>query len=317
MSIDMEVSDPWFDHIKYGRKTIEGRKKSQTWGNLKVGDRLRIFRKGNPRDIVEVDIEDIRYYPTLYDFFKHEDITKMLPGIRTIEDGMKVYLSPPLGTGWNTREEIEKYGFMAIEIKRNDQSIVCDVINNMVMLEIQSYMQKFHYNHYHDDDYYRVPPTKITIPNVTGSLYLSGMDGLSIVRPNSVSLVISLEVPMILFDDPTEDISHKVYRILDYEDDEAYNKMKIIINETHDVIHNALVNGKGVLIHCMAGISRSTTVVAYYLFKHHSDYFKCGSKDLHPIVNIIKFLKEQRKCIQPNNKFMKLLIEESTSDIFD
>lgn len=54
-------------------------------------------------------------------------------------------------------------------------------------------------------------------------------------------------------------------------------------------IKNALKNNEGILVHCMAGISRSTTLISAYLMKelHYTPY------------EAIKFLQEKREIIDP------------------
>ena len=54
-------------------------------------------------------------------------------------------------------------------------------------------------------------------------------------------------------------------------------------------IKNAVVNKQGILVHCMAGISRSTTLISAYLMKelHYTPY------------QAIKFLQERREIIDP------------------
>ena len=42
------------------------------------------------------------------------------------------------------------------------------------------------------------------------------------------------------------------------------------VEETSDIIRRALKAGEGILVHCQAGVSRSTTLVAAYLMREHS-----------------------------------------------
>lgn len=56
----------------------------------------------------------------------------------------------------------------------------------------------------------------------------------------------------------------------------------------------AINHNQKILVHCMAGVSRSPSVVAYYLMKkYHTD-----------LSNALKFIRKRRTIINPNKSFM-------------
>lgn len=75
-----------------------------------------------------------------------------------------------------------------------------------------------------------------------------------------------------------------------------YNN-KPMIEIAYHFINNAILSGKNILVHCMAGISRSVSIVAYYLMKkYHIDYDTA-----------IKIIKKKRSIANPNDSFKKQL----------
>ena len=88
--------------------------------------------------------------------------------------------------------------------------------------------------------------------------------------------------------------------------------LKFDLDDTEDqTIHNCFEeayefiqsSSKNVLVHCYAGISRSSTIVISYLMKRHNmTYFDAQH-----------FLRSKRACIEPNEGFQKQLLEYDRS----
>lgn len=103
----LHCQEPWFSLIKEGKKPIEGRKNLPKFRDWNVGDKL-IFTIDTRS--FETSITGLRKYRTLEDYLRTETLQRTLPGIKTIEEGVLTYLQ------WSSREEIEKIGFLAIEV---------------------------------------------------------------------------------------------------------------------------------------------------------------------------------------------------------
>ena len=67
----------------------------------------------------------------------------------------------------------------------------------------------------------------------------------------------------------------------------------------HYCVEEARANNKVVLVHCMAGISRSVTITIAYLMKYH----RMSTNRAY------QYLKDMRPAISPNLNFMGQLIE--------
>lgn len=115
MNTDKEVKvrihcqDPWFTFLKNGIKTIEGRKYSEKYQKLKKGDIIEFYKNG---DSFKAQIIDIKVYENLDEYLNKNDLNNILPGVKSIEEGRKIY------TGFTSEEELKKYKFSGIYIKR-------------------------------------------------------------------------------------------------------------------------------------------------------------------------------------------------------
>ena len=106
------LSEPWFSLIKLGLKTCEGRLKKGDFSNMVVGDYI-IFENSDfdIKRTIKVEITDISYYDTFYSYLESETLTKCLPGIDTLSEGLAVYYKY-----FSIADEINN-GIVAIKIK--------------------------------------------------------------------------------------------------------------------------------------------------------------------------------------------------------
>ncbi|XP_039625014.1 dual specificity protein phosphatase 10 [Polypterus senegalus] len=81
--------------------------------------------------------------------------------------------------------------------------------------------------------------------------------------------------------------------------DNSKQNLRQYFEEAFEFIEEAHQCGKGVLIHCQAGVSRSATIVIAYLMKH----------TLMTMTDAYKFVKGKRPVISPNLNFMGQLLE--------
>lgn len=99
--IKIHCQQPWFDHIKQGRKTVEGRKCSPKYQNLNSGDKLKFYCDDGEFIASAVKVEQ---YSSLESYLETEGVENALPGIASMEEAINVYL------GFNSREVIESSG---------------------------------------------------------------------------------------------------------------------------------------------------------------------------------------------------------------
>ncbi|KAG0248292.1 hypothetical protein BGZ95_008122, partial [Linnemannia exigua] len=88
-----------------------------------------------------------------------------------------------------------------------------------------------------------------------------------------------------------------VYKVIPVPDMDETNLIKHF-PDTYTFIHNALESGRKVLVHCMAGASRSVTIVCAYLMREQ----KMSAADA------LKHVQSLRQVAEPNDGFMTQLL---------
>jgi ASC-1-like (ASCH) protein len=104
----LHCQEPWFSLLKSGKKPVEGRKNSPKYQQIKAGDFIK-FHVGQESFLAQVI--EVRHFASLEEYLRGVTVEKALPGITSFEDAVRTYLQ------WNTREEIEKEGFLGIFIR--------------------------------------------------------------------------------------------------------------------------------------------------------------------------------------------------------
>lgn len=106
------LSEPWFSLVRLGIKTVEGRLDKKSFKCLMVGD-IIVFRNddfGFQRSC-QVEIQKITKYQTFEHLLIDKHLDNCLPGIDTLENGVKVYLHY-----FDKDDELE-FGVLALDIK--------------------------------------------------------------------------------------------------------------------------------------------------------------------------------------------------------
>ncbi len=134
-----------------------------------------------------------------------------------------------------------------------------------------------------------------SIPTCTkGSLYLGSSACINYLKILKIGLVISL-YPLKITD---TSIKQYYYEISDSPIE--YLRMNSILDETREDINDALMNGINVMVHCFAGISRSSTVVLDFLLSTELLYMTNYD-------DVLAYIRKFRPQVNPNHGFKKLL----------
>jgi protein-tyrosine phosphatase len=129
--------------------------------------------------------------------------------------------------------------------------------------------------------------------SLTSMIFLRDRCSDEILKKWSVVTVLSSEEATILCDLPD--------RLCDYlfieAEDDPQQKIYHRFDETYIFIKDNLKKGIKVLVHCGAGISRSSTIVCAFLIRNSQI----------PYTISIKYIREKRSIVRPNSGFRKQL----------
>jgi ASC-1-like (ASCH) protein len=106
--LELHCQNPWFSFLRKGIKTIEGRKYSTKYQDLRKND-IIIFC--NKDDKFKAKVVNITIYKNLDEYLTQNDLNNILPTIKSLEKAREIYLN------FNSEEELKKYKFIGIEIK--------------------------------------------------------------------------------------------------------------------------------------------------------------------------------------------------------
>ena len=86
------LCEPWFTLLKLGIKTVEGRLNKHEFIDMKIGDYITFKNMdlGFERT-VKLEIKSISVYDNFTTYLEKETLANCLPGIETLEEGLKVY----------------------------------------------------------------------------------------------------------------------------------------------------------------------------------------------------------------------------------
>ena len=79
-------------------------------------------------------------------------------------------------------------------------------------------------------------------------------------------------------------------------------------DSTYDFIKYHIERGDNVLIHCMAGISRSATIILNYIIRSGYETYIVNMCPCKFVDNVLEFARSKRSIINPNQGFMRQLV---------
>lgn len=128
---------------------------------------------------------------------------------------------------------------------------------------------------------------------IKGKLFLGNMwdaNNMDFIKENNINVIICVAKDATFMTDIFVATTIHKYEI---EDTLSYD-ISAHFDEINELIYEYIRKGKNVLVHCMAGMSRSATIIISYLMKYENMTFK----------EALLFVKERRPIICPNRNFL-------------
>ncbi|OMO90288.1 hypothetical protein CCACVL1_07414 [Corchorus capsularis] len=85
INFQLHVHEPYFTQLKDGLKTVEGRCAVGDYNRIGSGA-LILFNK-----CLVLEVQDVHHYDSFFKMLEAESLAKVLPGVKTIDEGVQVY----------------------------------------------------------------------------------------------------------------------------------------------------------------------------------------------------------------------------------
>lgn len=146
--------------------------------------------------------------------------------------------------------------------------------------------------------------SQIPLPLIQGALYLGPCfpkkEMERQLQAHKIDAVISvgfLHTPFYQENFPPNYPMPSSYTFEAYDDANFASQFREILPRIAEVIHNELLQGRNVYVHCKAGVSRSPMAVIWYFMHYHRMN----------ALQAVKHVKLSRHCIYPQLAFLNLL----------
>ncbi|XP_050212492.1 uncharacterized protein LOC126664244 isoform X5 [Mercurialis annua] len=173
---ELHVQEPYFSLLKDGIKTIEGRCAGGNYSRIEPGALILINKS------VVLKVKEVHQYPSFLEMLKAESLSEVLPGVKTIEEGVKIYWK------FYSEEKEMSNGVLAIcvsKVPSQPYLFLASILSELGYTGIQSLLGIAHTVGTASN---ALPPSKSTLissftlpyrPNVNGSTLTQGARALA------------------------------------------------------------------------------------------------------------------------------------------
>ena len=80
---------------------------------------------------------------------------------------------------------------------------------------------------------------------------------------------------------------------------------------TYDFINDKISRGENVLVHCYAGVSRSSSIVLNYILRTFYQNEKPKANPQEVLYSVLEFVQRKRPVVNPNQGFLNQLLQKT------
>ena len=108
-NFSFKIDEKYFDYIKNGKKTVEGRILKDRYKNVNTGNVIEFINSGNEKERVFCKVTNIEMFDNFTQMINKVGVEKLLPNISSEEEGINIYNS--FG---NYKKEVEEKKFKVV-----------------------------------------------------------------------------------------------------------------------------------------------------------------------------------------------------------
>lgn len=152
------------------------------------------------------------------------------------------------------------------------------------------------------------------IVEIIPHLFISNWDTSNnpiILQKYNIKAVVSLET----LPKPTNTLiyydKHNIDHIYIHIGDHPSENISQHFDRTYDFINRHISNGENIIVHCMAGISRSASIILNYILRNtyeNNQAYTCPCKLFQ---NVLSYARSKRPILNPNMGFQKQLLQKA------
>jgi len=110
--LNLSLRQEYFDAMKIGLKTVEGRVNSTKFKDCQLGDVIS-FTCTSTNNVILCTITAITFHEGFYGMLQAHGVENMLPGVMSLDQGVEIYESFP-----GFKDNVKIHGAIAISIKK-------------------------------------------------------------------------------------------------------------------------------------------------------------------------------------------------------
>ena len=104
---------PVFDHLKSGKKTVEGRPYSPKYQQVESGDTIVFTSSGKKH---KATVKSVKKYKTLKGYLRGEGLRRTLPGVTSVAEATQIYNKRSTPKQGSKLRQKHGYAMLAIRV---------------------------------------------------------------------------------------------------------------------------------------------------------------------------------------------------------